>query len=165
MHAGNHQIQLRQHLGTVVEVAVLQNVDLDAAEDAERSEPLVQFGHHADLFGQPVGAQAVRHGEPRRVVGEHHVLVAQRHGRAGHGFDGGATVAPAAVQVQVATQGIAVDGAALGDRHTGGGLHAVEVGGLPRQRLGHHGGRTGADAVEFGEGASGSTLGHLVGRQ
>ena len=65
-------------------------------------------GHVGELLAQALGAEAVGDREPRRVVGEHHVLVAERDRRAGHRLDGGAAVAPAAVQVQVAAQRVAV---------------------------------------------------------
>jgi len=111
VHAGDHDIELREDRVAVVERAVLQDVDLDAGEDAERRQQLVEPGHVGQLLRQTLGTEAVGDGEPRRVIGEHHVLVPQRNRRAGHRLDGGAAVAPPAVHVQIGSQGVAVGGA------------------------------------------------------
>ena len=44
----------------LVERAVLEDVDLDAGEDAERRELLVELGDDVELLAEPVGVEAVR---------------------------------------------------------------------------------------------------------
>jgi hypothetical protein len=62
----------------LIEVAVGEDVDLDAGEDAERGQLGVQRIDLVEL-GEPAGPgiETVGHGEPGRVVGDHQVLVAE----------------------------------------------------------------------------------------
>ena len=76
-----------EQVEVLVERAVLEDVDLDAGEDAERRQALVGPADLGQLLVQPVGRQAVGHGEPRRVVGHDQVVVAELHGGAGHRLD------------------------------------------------------------------------------
>ena len=55
----------RQKVLFLVEGAVLQDVDLDAGQDPERSQLLVQLGHHLELGG----AGARRPGRAQRSAG------------------------------------------------------------------------------------------------
>ena len=104
MHAAHHDVQPVEHLGRLVEGAVLEDVDLDAAQDAERRELLVQPVNQLDLLAQAVGAQAVRDREPGRVVGHRQVLVAELGRSPRHALDRRAAVGPVRVHVQVAAQ-------------------------------------------------------------
>ena len=162
--AGDHQVQPGQHVVAVVQRAVLEDVHLDAGEDAERGQLLVEHGHVGKLLLQPLDAEAVGDGEAGRVVGQHHVLVAEGDRRAGHRLDGGTAVAPAGVQVEVALQRLAVDGAGVGEGDLGLAFQLGEVGdGTAGQRLLDDGGGRIADAVQVGEGAGGGPLRQLVG--
>ena len=51
-------VDARQHVVGVVERAVLEDVDLDAGEDPERRELLVELGDHVELLEQPLARQA-----------------------------------------------------------------------------------------------------------
>src|SRR3712207_9027830 len=68
----------------LVEAAVDVDVALDAGEDAERRQLLVERGDDVELLLQPRGGEAVGDGQPRRVVGQRHVLVAERDRGRGH---------------------------------------------------------------------------------
>ncbi len=59
--------------------AVVEDVDLDALEQREAEPPrwLVDRVDDVELAGQPLGAEPVGDGQPRRVVGEHEVVVAE----------------------------------------------------------------------------------------
>ena len=102
--AADHDVEPGQQVVVLVERAVEVDVALDAGQDAERRELLVEPGHDVELVLEPLAGQAVGDGEPRRVVGEHDVLVAQRLGRPGHLLDVRAAVGPVAVRVAVALQ-------------------------------------------------------------
>ena len=67
-------------------------------------EVLVDRVDDPELPGQPLGAQAVGDGEPRRVVGEHEVVVAELDRGERHLLDRRAAVGPVGVRVQVAAQ-------------------------------------------------------------
>ena len=49
---------LGEQLRLLVERAVVEDVDLDAGEDAERRELLVELGDDVELLAQPLGRQA-----------------------------------------------------------------------------------------------------------
>ena len=53
-----------------------------------------------ELLAQALAVQALGHGEPRRVVGDREVLVAEGRGGAGHRLDPGAAVGPVGVAVE-----------------------------------------------------------------
>ena len=59
---------------------------------------------HAELPGQPLGAQPVGDPQPRRVVGQHQVVVAELDRGEGHLLDRRPAVGPVGVGVQVAPQ-------------------------------------------------------------
>ena len=59
VHARDDDVDAREQLLELVERAVVEDVDLDAGEDAERRELLVQLGDDVELLAQPVGRQAV----------------------------------------------------------------------------------------------------------
>ena len=64
-----------EQLVLLVEAAVVEDVDLDAGEDAERRQLVVELGHHVEL---PPGSASSRACEARRMVGEREVLMAER---------------------------------------------------------------------------------------
>ena len=119
-----------EHLVVVVERAVLEDVDLDAGEDAERRHLLVEHRDIGELLLQPLSAQAVGDGEP----GEWSVSTMYSWPRplrgAGHRFDGRAAIAPPAVHVAVAAQCGAVAGAVVGQLDLRLGLDLVDVTGV-----------------------------------
>ena len=109
-------------------------------------------GHHVELLAQPLRREAVGHGQPRRVVGQHDVLVAEVAGRTRHLVDRAAAVGPQRVGVQVAAQRRSHRRAALGDRPDRRGLELGEVlRHLALAGLHRHRGRLGPDALELGE--------------
>ena len=55
VHAGHDHVESGQQLLVLVERAVLQDVDLDAGQDSERRELLVELGHHVELLAEPLG--------------------------------------------------------------------------------------------------------------
>ena len=66
VHRTDHHVQALQQGVLLVELAVLQDVDLDAGEDAEALRQLVvQPGDVVELAAQPGRRQAAGHGEPR----------------------------------------------------------------------------------------------------
>ena len=74
---GHHDVEPGQQLLLLVESPVLQDVDLDAGEDPERGQLLVESGHDVELLAQSLGIEPVGHGEPGAVVGEGPVLVSE----------------------------------------------------------------------------------------
>src|SRR5690606_29485497 len=138
--------------------------DLDAGEDAERRELLVEFGDDVELAAQPVGGQAVGDLEPRRVVGQGEVLVAEGPRRLGHLPDRRAAVRPVAVGVQVAFQRGAQGGRGLLQWLPFGRLQAPQVdGGLAAQRLLDHQGGDLPDPGKRGQRAVADAVGQLAG--
>ena len=57
VHAGDHDVQLRQQVITLVEGTVLENVHLDPGQDAKRCQLLVELGDQVELRGEPFGGQ------------------------------------------------------------------------------------------------------------
>jgi hypothetical protein len=156
VHAGDHHVEPVQELLLLVEAPVEEDVDLDAAEDPEGRQLLVQAGDDLELRPQTLWGEAVGHGEPGAVVGEHHVLVPQVPGRPGHLVDGAAPVRPVRMRVAVAPK----RGADLGRPPVQGRgsvgrgvlLQAGQVLGHPTsQGLGHHLLGLGAHALQVAE--------------
>ena len=56
--ARDDDVELGEQLVLLVEGAVLEDVDLDAAEDAQRRQLLVEPVDEVELLAQPVGARA-----------------------------------------------------------------------------------------------------------
>ena len=140
------EVEASQQRRFLVEPTVVEDVDLDAREDPERSEFVVDRRHLVELAFQALGGQPVGDGEPRRVVGQHQVLVAQVARRLGHLADRRSAVGPLGVGVAVTAQGGPQRRAAV-DQRTGAGLELVQVRRLdPGQRLGDAPGGGLADA-------------------
>ena len=104
------------------------------------AEVLVDRVDDAELPGQPLGAQPVGDRQPRRVVGEHEVVVAELDRGERHLLDRRAAVGPVRVRVQVAAQRGAQLGAARGQRAA---VLALELrpagpGSSPRDGRGDH---------------------------
>ena len=59
MHAGDHDIQPVQHLRGLVQGAVLEDVDLDAPQQAEAAAVGVDPRDDAELLRQPLGTEPV----------------------------------------------------------------------------------------------------------
>ena len=72
----------------LVEGPVLQDVDLDAGQDAEGGQLVVEFGHDVQLLAQALGVESVGHGQAGTVVGQGPVAVAEAAGGLGHLADG-----------------------------------------------------------------------------
>ena len=102
--AGHDHVEAGQEILVLVETTVLEDVDLDAGEDAERRQFGVELGHDVELPAQALGVEPVGHGEPGTVVGEGPVVVAEVTGRLGHLPDGAAAVGPVRMAVAVAAQ-------------------------------------------------------------
>lgn len=163
VHAGDDDVEAVEEFGLLVERAVLQDVDLDTGEDAERRQGGVEFVDDVELAAQAVGGQAVRDLQARRVVGEGEVLVAEGTRGLGHLQDRGPAVGPVAVGVQVALEGGAERGRGLVQRLALGGLQAAQVDGrLAAQRLLDHQGGDLADAGQRGERPVAHPAGQLV---
>ncbi|SKF62635.1 Uncharacterised protein [Mycobacteroides abscessus subsp. abscessus] len=76
MHRGHHHVQLVEQLGGLVQRAVVEDVDLNAPQDAHLTGDL----HLLDLgplLLQAFGAEAVGDAQSGRVVGDGLVLAAQ----------------------------------------------------------------------------------------
>ena len=108
VHAGDDDVEVGEEVVVEIERAIEVDVDLHPVEDAERSELLVEHGDDADLLNQPLAVEAVGDGQPRRVVGEHDVLVAEGDRRSRHRLDRRSAVAPRRVGVAVAAERIQV---------------------------------------------------------
>ena len=104
VHARDDHVDALEHVVGVVERAVFEDVDLDAGEDPERRELLVELGDDVELLEQPLARQPVGDREAGRVVGEREVLVAEVARLLGHRADRVAAVGPVGVAVQVAAQ-------------------------------------------------------------
>jgi hypothetical protein len=55
--------------------ALIQNVDLDAGQDAHRRDRVTQFVDDVQLLAQSLGRQAVGDGQAWRVIRQRAVLV------------------------------------------------------------------------------------------
>ena len=55
VHAGDDDVELREEIGLLVEGAVLEDVDLDAGEDAEGRQLFVEGGDDLELLAQALG--------------------------------------------------------------------------------------------------------------
>ncbi len=164
VHAGDDDVELGEQLGLLVEAAVLVDVDLDTGEDAERRQLLVEVADHLQLLAEALGAEPVGDGQARRVVGEHHVVVAEGPRRLGHLADRAAAVRPVGVGVAVAAQCLAQLRTGLGDGAALDGLQAAQVdGGLAALGLGDGQGGHLADAGKLLQGARGDAAVELGG--
>ena len=61
----------------LIERAVIEDVDLDAGQDAHRRERLADLVDDVELLAQPLGGEPVGDPQARRVVGQRTVFVAQ----------------------------------------------------------------------------------------
>jgi hypothetical protein len=104
MHAGDHDIELAEQVVPLIKRAVIEDVDLDAGQDAERGELAVQPADELELRTEQLSGQAGGHGQPRRVVGERDPLVADSAGRLGHLLGRAAAVRPVRVRMAVPAQ-------------------------------------------------------------
>ena len=86
-------------VGLLIDPAVLEDVHLDPGEQGEAVA--AHAGDDLELLAEPLRRQAVRNPQPRRMIGECEVLVAERTCRIDHEVDGGQSVRPVAVGVEV----------------------------------------------------------------
>ncbi len=164
VHRADHQVQPGEQLVLLVQRAVVEDVDLDAGEDPEAvRQLLVQLRHVVELAAQAVGGQPVRDLEPRRVVGEHEVLMAEVGRGQRHLLDRGTAVRPVGVHVQVAAQRLPQ---LPGRGRQVGALGAEQPPQVDRllagQGLGHAAGGHLADAGQFRQRAGRGALDQLV---
>ena len=104
MDAGHDDIQLFQELRVLVQRPVLEDVHLDAGEDAERRQFGIQLGDDVQLLAEAVGIEPVGDGQAGAVVGEGPVAVPELHRRLGHLPDWAPPVRPVRVAVTVALE-------------------------------------------------------------
>src|SRR3546814_13276411 len=67
VHARHDHVETLEHVLVLVERAVLEDVDLDAGEDPERSQLLVQALDLVDLLEPPPPVEPARDGQTRQV--------------------------------------------------------------------------------------------------
>ena len=115
MHAGDDDVEAGEQGGVLIEASVLEDVHLDAGEDAERRHGGVDRLHHLELADQTLGIEAVGDGEARAVVGERPVVVPEGGGGLSHLGDGAPTVGPVRVAVAVALQQVRAERRRRGD--------------------------------------------------
>jgi hypothetical protein len=101
VHTADHHVDAREQFLRTVHGSVFEDVALDSGKDAERFHLLVQLGDDVELFSQPVGGQAVRDRQPRRVIGQREVFVAERARFFGHRANRIAAVRPVGVHVEI----------------------------------------------------------------
>jgi hypothetical protein len=163
VHARHDHVEPLQQLGLLVERAVQVDVHLDAGQDPERRQPLVELVHLRQLPLQPLGRQPLGDGQPRRVVGQRPVLVPERDGRLGHLLDRRAAVRPVRVAVQVAFERGPQRGGLGVQLDSGGGPHPSQVRrNLAIQAFVHYKGGDLADARQVAEPAGAGQPHELV---
>ena len=69
MDAGHHDVELREQLLLLIECAILEDVDLDAGEDTERSQLALSSLTISSCSRRRSGVEAVGDGQPGAVVG------------------------------------------------------------------------------------------------
>ena len=55
MHAGDHDVEAFEQFVFLIEGAVVENVDLDAGENAHRCDRVTDLVDHVELLAQPLG--------------------------------------------------------------------------------------------------------------
>ena len=93
VHRGHHNVQLRQHFVVEIETPVLQDVHLDAGEQANAQAALVRGADLLNLFEHALFVQSVGHRDRLAVVRQRNVLVAEFPRGFSHLLDGVAAVA------------------------------------------------------------------------
>lgn len=110
MHARDHNIQLRENFGQLVDSPVFEDVDFDACENLKCrltvvvvvGEEVVYVCHFVDLFDETFGGESVRDSQSRRVICKDHVFVTKRASRARHFENRAASVGPCRMRVTIA---------------------------------------------------------------
>ena len=137
VHARDDDVELGEQLVLLVERAVLEDVDLDAGEDAERRELLVQRVDDVELLAQPLRARGRARSCSRGEwsVSARYSWPSSAAVRA-IALDRCAAVGPVGVQVQVAAERGADSAPASSVVGVASASSALEVlGGLARERL------------------------------
>ena len=151
VHASDDDIEIGQQVVTQIECPVFEDVDLEAGQHSKGRHLLVQRSDFVELPAHARFVETVRDRQPCGMVGEHHVLVAERSCRFGHGRDGRRAVTPHRVHMAIAPQRFA-DPRAGADRYAAARFELGEIGRRAiEHRVGDHFARARADAVEFGE--------------
>ena len=104
MDARDDHVEPGKQFHVLVERPVLQDVDLDAGQDAKRRQFPVQRCDHFQLAAEPIGIEPTRDREAGTVIGEGEIVVPEADGCLGHLGDGAAAIGPVRVAVAVATQ-------------------------------------------------------------
>jgi hypothetical protein len=161
VHAGHDDVEPCEQIFALIEAAVLEDVDLDPAENPERREVGVQLLDERELLHQPLGGQPVGHRQARRVIGQRDPLMTQHLGGLRHLPWRAAAVRPSRVRVAVAAQRCPHRGPW---RRLVPGLQPDQViGTLTGRGLGDRGCGRWPDAVQVLQRAIGDPLGELAG--
>ena len=102
MYRRHHDIEARQDRVRQVELAVGQDVDLDALQNRDPVELFVQPVDLGDLLRQPSGVEAVGDRHPAAVIRDGDVFIAACLGGGGHLGERSGAVAPGGVGMEVA---------------------------------------------------------------
>src|SRR5438477_113709 len=100
---GRHDVvRFGEHVVGKIELAVLEDVELDALQDREAATRRVPLVDRPPLLAEPFGVEPQRHRDPLRVIGDRDVLVAERAGGLGHLVDGALAVGGRGVHLEIA---------------------------------------------------------------
>ncbi|SLC91155.1 Uncharacterised protein [Mycobacteroides abscessus subsp. massiliense] len=88
MHARHNDIELLKEFRVLIQIAVVEDVDLDSGENAHGRHLLSHTVDHRQLGAQPVGRQPVSDPKAGRMVSERTVFVPERLGGTHHFLDG-----------------------------------------------------------------------------
>ena len=102
MHAGNHNIHLHEDVIGKVKLAVSENVDLNAGEDANSADFLFCLSNVLDVLHGALVIESVGESQVLGVVRDGHVFVAMLFRGLRHLFDRVAAVGLHGVHVNVA---------------------------------------------------------------
>ncbi len=100
--AGDHPVQLGEHLVLIIESAVAEDVALRAGEEHDAFHLVVRIANGGGVFEEAIGVEAVGLDLALGVVRDREERVAERLCGLGHLDDAGGAVAGGGVRVQVA---------------------------------------------------------------
>src|SRR5450755_4708637 len=92
--AGSCRALRRLAVLALVQRAVVENVDFDSGQYAERGQPGVEPADELQLRVQALGGQPAGHGQPGRVIRQRDPLVPETAGRLGHLLGPAAAIRP-----------------------------------------------------------------------
>ena len=125
VHGADHHLELVQDVRRPVEGAILEDVHLAAAQDADLGDLLLHQGDLVPLAPQPVHVQPVRVVRRAGVIGDGDELRPQRVGGADHLLQGGPPVGPGGVAMHESADVALLD--QLGQRALRGQLQLAQV--------------------------------------